>query len=79
MDAYCVCFSGSVAKLVGGCVPDGAEEDVEECAILRTHKRQYFWSQRIGSKLFTYQLVELAASSESKIYMKTERGKEESK
>ena len=39
MEAYWICFSGSVAVLVG-CGPAGAEEDVEEGAILRTHRRR---------------------------------------
>jgi hypothetical protein len=44
IDAYCFFFSGSVAKFEGCCGdgvgPNGAEEDVEEGAMLRTHRRQ---------------------------------------
>ena len=40
MEAYSVAFSGSVEELLGFCGPAGAEEDVEEGAILCTHRRR---------------------------------------
>jgi len=41
MEAYSVVFSGSVEEELGGsCWPAGAEEDVEEGAILCTHRRR---------------------------------------
>ena len=40
MEAYSVVFSGSVEEELGTCWPAGAEEDVEEGAILRTHRRR---------------------------------------